>query len=411
MHKRVLVAEESDTIRSVTESILRQNGYEVISVTSGDRALEVLTYTKPDFVLLASSMVCKGNKALYERIQDEPKFSHIPHMVMVNEGDPDLMLPEEIILTKPFEPKDLMRRIKVFTGAEPGKPQPAQGSDPQLGDSDLDDDLLDMALGIDQFEVTDSEEMGKTSGIQIKKKKKAAEKMVGYDHVDPDTEVHGDSGKVESLMIHDDESEIQQSQKKTGKQSAGTGKLEILNDQFGLIDSEPFEQKQGGGDHDYEWFLNELQKEESGQTAEGAPSKSPQQAKSKKAPAEPDELSFEETSSYVDPVTPPKQPQENPAPGAGVDNFIDEFKKEIEKIGTDITDSVTIDEQGNPAKNENMSWEDSIEKINPQEMALFKKQFVETLAMKIAKIITDKIDADKLLVLLKQEIIKQAQKK
>ncbi len=42
MPRRVLIAEQADTLRSVAETVLRQNGYDVISVTAAEKAREVL---------------------------------------------------------------------------------------------------------------------------------------------------------------------------------------------------------------------------------------------------------------------------------------------------------------------------------------------------------------------------------
>ena len=41
MRKRVLLAEQSDAIRGVAETVLRQNGFEVIPITTAEKALEV----------------------------------------------------------------------------------------------------------------------------------------------------------------------------------------------------------------------------------------------------------------------------------------------------------------------------------------------------------------------------------
>ena len=78
MRKRILLAEESDTIRGVAESVLRQNGYEVIAVTTGSKALEVLNFTRPDLLITGSDLVGPGGKQLYEIIQADPRIASLP---------------------------------------------------------------------------------------------------------------------------------------------------------------------------------------------------------------------------------------------------------------------------------------------------------------------------------------------
>jgi len=47
MRKRVLIAEPSDITRVAAETVLRQNGFEVINVSFGDMALQLLERRNP----------------------------------------------------------------------------------------------------------------------------------------------------------------------------------------------------------------------------------------------------------------------------------------------------------------------------------------------------------------------------
>ena len=82
MRKKVLLAEESDTIRGVAESVLRQNGFEVISVPSGNKALEVLEFTRPDVIVIGSDVKGKGPAPLYQHITDNRPLSLIPLLLL-----------------------------------------------------------------------------------------------------------------------------------------------------------------------------------------------------------------------------------------------------------------------------------------------------------------------------------------
>lgn len=410
MRKRVLLAEESDTVRGVAESTLRQNGFEVVSVGSGEKAIEVLQLSKPDIIIVGSELMGKGRVPVWEHCQEDPRASSVPLLLLADPGHLNLPFPQEVVIHKPFEPKELLDKVRLFAGS----PSPAKAAAPAagnpLGDAQLEDELLDAALGLDQIDVTDSEVMDKTQvpGNQ-KKAPKTPEKVVGFDHYGDEDGT--DSGRVESLMIRDEHAEIGHSNSKAKGPDAmsSSGKLEILNDQYGLIDHESVSMEPGNRAHDYNWFVNEMQKD-----ATSLIGSAPTPAK---VGAEPGSggLSISEPSSMVDPVTPPATPSAPRQPAAnkppGVDKFIDEFKKEMDKIRSDEPESITINDGKDSRGAESaLSWQDSLEKMTPEQVGVFTRQFVRELADRIAQLIVAKIDEDKLLTLLKREIINQIKK-
>ncbi len=406
MRKRVLLAEESDTVRGVAESSLRQNGFEVISVVSGEKALEVLELSRPDLIIVGSDLLGRGREPLYEQIQEDARVSEVPLLLLADAEQVGLPFPEEVIISRPLEPREFLDKVNAFAGS-PAAVQSGEAN--PLSDAQLEDELLDAALGLDQIDVTDSEVMDKTAVSSGKGKKKSPEKMVGFDHYDEDDQT--DSGKVESLLISDSDAEIghqkRDDQVKKKDPMSSSGKLEILNDQYGLIDEGAANLESEDRAHDYNWFINEMQKDTKGFSAS---TPAPGTTSGDQPPAD---LDFSETSSMVDPVTPPPdsgskdEPADHPAPDA--DKFIDEFKKEMDKIRSTEPESVTIsdDEQGKAEARKPLDWQDSLEKMTPEQLGVFTQQFISELADKIAKLITAKIDNDKLLNLLKKEIIKR----
>ena len=408
MHKRVLLAEESDTVRGVAESALRQNGFEVISVVSGEKAIEVLELSRPDLIIVGSELVGKGRKPVYEYVQENPKSSSVPLLVLANPEEAGLPFPQEVIVSRPLEPNEFMAKVNAFIGQSAVVNQAE--SNP-LSEAQLEDELLDAALGLDQIDVTDSEVMDKTQVPSKKNAQKMPEKPVSFDSYDRNDDVT-ESGKVESLMIRDENAEIGHADKKDekGDSMSSSGKLEILNDQYGLIDENAADLQSEDSAHDYHWFVNSLKTDSQGPPAsEPTPGTTSQQG-------QPSELTFSEPSSMVDPMTP--DPEDKPVDepksvqNAGVDNFIDEFKKEIDKIRTDEPESITIGDAGKGQSSQvSLSWQDSLEKMTPEQIGIFTQQFIKELADKIAQLIAAKIDSDKLLNMLKKEIISRIEKK
>ena len=67
MSKKILLAESSQVTRSIAEKILRQSGFEVISVNSAEKALEVIELTRPDLIIAGGELTSSGNKTLYDK--------------------------------------------------------------------------------------------------------------------------------------------------------------------------------------------------------------------------------------------------------------------------------------------------------------------------------------------------------
>lgn len=400
MRKRVLVAEESDTNRRIAETVLRQNGFEVVSVSSADKAKEVLQFARPDLIIVGGDLKTADGQPYFERLTENPKTASIPLMLFDSAEQADLPFPPEVIIPSPFDPQEFVQRVTAFTG------QGAAASPPNpLSQMHADDEFLDAALGLDRIDVTDSEVLDRTSmpgkGIPIGKN---SERLVGFDHVENDTEDLSDSSRVESVMMRDEKAE---KKRPAPPASTQTSKLEIMEDQYGLSDPGAFKEQNNELNHDYDWFINSMREE----VGEQGPK-----------PAQPAQTKLTE-SARIRTITKPV-PAENPFAdltdqssaaqqgggkrrNAGVDKFIDEFKKEIERIKTSESESIFIEEthKDSGGSDQGLAWEETLEKVSPEQVEIFTRQLASELAEKIAAKIAAKIDPDRLMQLIKSEIL------
>ncbi len=404
MRRKILIAEQSDTTRGIAENVLRQNGYEVISVSNGDKMLEVLELSRPHVMLVDFSMTVKGKRSLLERLQQERLTSSIPYLIIADENDKSVSYPEEIVVTRPLDPKELVLKVSVIVGAIE-----ARANDDELNPLDegsLEDDLLDQALGLDKIDVTDSEILD-NSTVTKKKGTKAVEKMIGMEH-DHELEVEEDSqgNKIESGQIGDEDSEAGKHNKKSAHHASKTGKLEILSDQdqFGLGNEALLERDSATGHHDYEWFIKEMKKDNTPGQAKPAGRESQEPKASVLVDTVPAPAKKKSDSGKL------KSEKEN---GGGVDRFIEDFKKEVEKFADTGTAA--------PAKALKAAVQkvhvstaptlaDGIGNVSIDQVEVFTRQFVSALAEKVAEKIASKIDAQKLLSLIKNEIVSKNQK-
>jgi hypothetical protein len=126
-----------------------------------------------------------------------------------------------------------------------------------------------------------------------------------------------------------------------------------------------------------------------------------------------------ETASIIDPITSVPGPSVgHPAAGAGrnhsegVEKFIDEFKKEIELLRS-REGELPVAEPARPTAKPRtgMTWEEELEAVSAEHMRVFSRELTALLAERIAERIAAKIDPDKLLALIKEELIAAARKK
>ena len=330
MRKKVLIAEKSDAIRNIAESILHQNGFDVISCSAGDKAKALIISEQPNLVIIGADIRDKENNFLYDSLGDNKATSSIPLLLIEDPGGNQVPYPPEVVLSRPFEPNDFMDKVSTFIGAGDAQPAEKVTESSPFGEGAVNDEILDAALGIDEIEVENSEVMDQTwTSRSLTKAAKAAGKDA-FDivqHANGDAEKVSKSGKVESLLIRDE----QQGQAKADSMAEST-KIQIESDQYGMTapneEPEPATKEPQREDHDYDWFLNEMKDD-------GSENKAP--AKKTLKDTDPN-LKVTRPSDTMEPIKPGKQAkgQTESAPG-GVDQFISDFKKEMQQIsGEDL---------------------------------------------------------------------------
>lgn len=397
MRKRVLIAEPSDAIRGVAENILRQNGFEVISVSSTDKALEVMELARPDLFLVDAELKTKSQTPLYERLASETRSASIPILIFADPDNKDIPFPEEVIIRKPFDPGEFLERVKVFTGPVLEK-QEKVVSNP-LDNASLEDDFIDAALGTDNIKITNSEVMDKTTMTGKLRVNAGKAEHIGLDVDHSSNDESSRTNRVESLVISDDDSDIRAGSK--GKPAidipSGTGKLDIISGAEALHNHQALT----NDSHDYDWFVSSIKQDDKESEAGGSPTDSA----SAKPAIETEELSITPTSEVLEPMATRAMVTKPESHSGNVEKFIDEFKKEVEQFRSEKSESSPVSDQAVAAKAELESGlsEETIKKLSTE--------IAGNLAEKIAQKIVDKLGSDKLLKLVREELLDRAAKK
>jgi twitching motility two-component system response regulator PilG len=117
IRRKILVVEDSSTIRKVISITLSQKGYEIIEAGDGLEALSRLNEVKPNLILLDIILPKMDGYQILSIIRDNPEFKNIP-VIMLTSKDGIInkvkgkMAGSSAYLTKPFDPAQLVKTIE-----------------------------------------------------------------------------------------------------------------------------------------------------------------------------------------------------------------------------------------------------------------------------------------------------------
>jgi twitching motility two-component system response regulator PilG len=115
--RKILVVEDSSTIRKVISITLGQKGYEIIEAGDGLEALSRLNEAKPDLILLDIILPKMDGYQILSIIRENPEFKNIP-VIMLTSKDGIInkvkgkVAGSSAYLTKPFDPNKLVATIE-----------------------------------------------------------------------------------------------------------------------------------------------------------------------------------------------------------------------------------------------------------------------------------------------------------
>lgn len=134
MSNKLLLADDSITIRKVVGIIFANEDYSLTVVDNGNAALEKIREIVPDIVLADVVMPGKNGYEVCEEIRQEPDLKHIPLLLMTGAFEP---FDEEKagkcgaddFISKPFESQQLLDKVRTLV--ELGKSRKAAPAAPE----------------------------------------------------------------------------------------------------------------------------------------------------------------------------------------------------------------------------------------------------------------------------------------
>jgi DNA-binding response OmpR family regulator len=122
---KILIAEDSSTVRKLVAARLRSDGYDVLEAADGEEALSQAKEGHPDLLVLDKVMPKLDGFEVVRALREDPETSGVPIVMLTDRTTEDdvlggLGLGVEEYMPKPFSPHELSIRVRrVLNRASP----------------------------------------------------------------------------------------------------------------------------------------------------------------------------------------------------------------------------------------------------------------------------------------------------
>lgn len=113
MSKKILIVDDSASIRQMVETTLKSKGYQVSTANDGQAALDMCKSGQFDFVLTDQNMPRMDGLTLIKSLRQLPQYSRTPVIFLTTEAGDDMKAKGRAAgatgwMVKPFDPDKLL---------------------------------------------------------------------------------------------------------------------------------------------------------------------------------------------------------------------------------------------------------------------------------------------------------------
>jgi DNA-binding response OmpR family regulator len=122
---RILVADDEENIRALVADYLKNDGYDVITATTGEEAVDLVANAAPDLVILDVRLPGIDGFEALRRIRRHSDVFVIMLTARTDESDTlvGLEVGADDYVTKPFSPRELVARVRAMLRRTRGEPR------------------------------------------------------------------------------------------------------------------------------------------------------------------------------------------------------------------------------------------------------------------------------------------------
>lgn len=131
MLKKVIIIDDDIKLQELLKEYLRDYNYDIVSLLKGEDAVKVITESHPDIIIL--DIMLPGKDGM-EILKDIRKVSGVPVIMLTAKGEVTdkivgLELGADDYLSKPFNPRELLARMKAILRRGDASPERLQQKD------------------------------------------------------------------------------------------------------------------------------------------------------------------------------------------------------------------------------------------------------------------------------------------
>ena len=114
---KILIAEDSATIRRLVAARLAADGYDVVEAADGEEALDLARSNHPDLLILDKVMPKLDGFEVVRALREDPATRKVPIVMLTAQTSEEdvlggLGLGVEEYMPKPFSPRELSARVR-----------------------------------------------------------------------------------------------------------------------------------------------------------------------------------------------------------------------------------------------------------------------------------------------------------
>jgi DNA-binding response OmpR family regulator len=115
----VLVVDDEPNILLSLEFLMQQAGFEVVTATDGETALQRVAERPPDLILLDISLPGLSGFEVLEQLRARPEHARLPIIMLTAHGreverEKGLALGADDYITKPFSTRQLVEKVQAL---------------------------------------------------------------------------------------------------------------------------------------------------------------------------------------------------------------------------------------------------------------------------------------------------------
>jgi CheY-like chemotaxis protein len=117
MPKKILIIDDDPIVLKYLESLLTDNGYEIVKAANGVEASDMVEKVKPDLITLDLEMPEQWGPRFYRRLTKNKLLKDIPVIVISGLSGSKYSIPKAAAhLNKPFDAEELLQLVRDHIG-------------------------------------------------------------------------------------------------------------------------------------------------------------------------------------------------------------------------------------------------------------------------------------------------------